>query len=145
MNDRNEGTQPYTRVSLKVKEDEMSQQSDYQQMQTHTDMLGVRDALTHLDKRVSVLEVRQGSADEHLRELKTDVKEIGNEVKNIGKDLSERITKVGHNFHAHTEQEDKDRIELIRKQKNIIITSLLTLAAVSTPYVIEFLRSPIAN
>jgi septal ring factor EnvC (AmiA/AmiB activator) len=109
----------------------------------HSDMVGVRQSLGSLDKRVSVLEVKQGNTDTHLQDLRTEVQEVSREVRALGDKLIESQQQLREVFSAHVNQENEDRLKLIRGQKQTITTVILAIAALSAPYIVEYLRFPI--
>jgi predicted nucleic acid-binding Zn-ribbon protein len=111
-----------------------------QAQQQHSDMMGVRRSIGDLDKRVSVLEVRQTNTDTHLQELRVAIHEISQELKSLGKDLLSESKNLQHELASHTEREDKDRIEMMRRQRTTTITIILGITLAAIPYVIIFLQ-----
>jgi hypothetical protein len=108
--------------------------------QQHSDMIGVRQAIGSLDKRVSILEVQQHNTDSHLQELRLEIQDISKELKSIGRELVGESRSLQRQFHGHVVQEDADRIKLLRGQRQTIITVILAAFVASVPYLVDYLR-----
>ena len=107
----------------------------------HFDIIRIRDNLIHIDKRVTVLEVRQASSEELLKLLREEVKEIGSDIRSQGKDLHINLIDLGKQFNDHVIQEDHDRITFLRAQRKVMIGIIVTVTIAVLPYVIDYLTT----
>ena len=107
----------------------------------HFDIIRIRDNLVHMDKRVTVLEVKQTTSEELLKLLREEVKQIGADIKGQGKDLQNSFAHLEKEFNGHIIKEEHDRITFLRAQRKVMIGIILTVTIAVLPYVIDYLTT----
>jgi hypothetical protein len=91
------------------------------------------------DRRISVLEARFESQRSRTDDHADEIKKLRGDIQGMADRLSKDIALVSRALADHTAREDRDRVELLRRQIQQMIATGVTLAAVVLPHLLGLL------
>lgn len=95
--------------------------------------------LSHLDRRVAVLETLAEVAESRLSEVRADIAGLRAEQKIMGKDITMALNGIASDLHTHMENEEKDRLKLLVGVMGAFAAGILSLFVWGAPWVWQHL------
>lgn len=110
----------------------------------HPELVSIRDSVNAMaqrcsdhDRRIAVLEARQESQISRTDEHSDDIKRLRADIQGMTDRISDEVDAVRRALTQHAEREDRDRVEMLRRQIQQMIATAITLAAVVIPYLLH--------